>query len=168
MLTKIEALRAQLNELLEKAESSAELEKAKVEFLGKPVDTDLAFLYDDGLSRICCAVPLVAMLEAYGCEVQWLSEFRAKIYCSEKSYTLNLETKTLQDDSNPGSDLLISIFGGGVRYREAVERDFLVDDDTFRVTLDQMGYATISEYDAENDIFRFIENKAYTEKHNKN
>ncbi|MBQ2756780.1 MAG: phenylalanine--tRNA ligase subunit alpha, partial [Oscillospiraceae bacterium] len=35
MLTKIEALRAQLNELLEKAESSAELDKAKVEFLGK-------------------------------------------------------------------------------------------------------------------------------------
>lgn len=91
--------------------------------------------YDEPYSYVM--LPVTTVLQALGAQIEWESIDVAKIVFNEEIYLLNTSKKSIIREKD-NLECIIAAPGSKV-YREVVENELLLDDISFKITMQIMG-----------------------------
>lgn len=117
---------------------------------GKEIESDIALSINH--EKQYAEIPLIATLNALGCQVEWVNEKRVEIRYNDTVYVLNPSAQTLVKSGD--SFNMIAVAPGATHglYCEILDREFIIDSDSVSYFLSQLGAQITIDY--ENDTVK--------------
>lgn len=100
-------------------------------------------------------LPLTEIMKSLGMKVDWVDKSTAEITYKEKIYILNISKVSLIEVGQ-GSNLLLPP-PGGKRYYRVIEKELIIDSNTIKSTMCQMGIKINIDINRKEEIVYIID-----------